>query len=234
LKKLTFVFAVVVLAFVAVFPANAQEASLTSKFRSAYLGTTGGMFYDDNVQQTYLDLNWRNGLWAEVWTSTAFDLRDNFGKEIDLGFGKTGKAGQFTYAADFYYYFIQGKDVLNVNGEIGLPLAEGLFSPFIRAEAYSPNQKGGMRKGIMGSMGVKSDFKISPKINVSLSTQIRKDSGCFGFDSGILGQGSIRVGFALSEKWSITPGIMGMIPLSHRRDGRVAATASEIALTHKF
>lgn len=234
MKKLTVIVLVVVVfsAFVAL--ANAQETEVTTKFRSAYLGSTGGMFYDGNVQQTYIDLFWKNGTWAEVWTSTGFDMRDNFGKELDIIVGKDGKLGKLDYSTDAEYFFVQGKDVANLNGQISKSFADGLISPLVRAEIYFPLQTGGLRKGVMGVVGVKSEFKVIPRAKVSLGAQIRKDSGCFENDSAVVGQGFLRVKFTLGEKFSLTPGIMGMIPISHRHDGRVAATASEIAFSYRF
>jgi hypothetical protein len=233
-KKLTVLAIVVVLIAVVAVPSNAQDVELTTKFRSAYLGSTGECFYDGLVQQTYVDLFWKNGIWAEVWTSTGFDTKDNFGKELDLIIGKGGKFGKFNYSTDFEYFFVQGKDIINLNGEISRNFAGGLVSPFVRLEFYAPNQKGGLRKGVMESSGIKSDFKISSKINASIKVEARKDSGCFANDSGMVGQGQIKVSFSLNKKWSITPEFMGMIPLSHRHDGRVADTASGIGLTYKF
>lgn len=234
MRKLTAVALAVAFASTFISVVLAQEVELTTKFREKYIGTTASVFHDGAVQQSYLDFFWKNGFWAEVWTSTGFDTENNWGKEIDLVVGKNGRLGRFSYGTDFEYFFIQGKDVVNLNGEISRTFADGTLIPFLRAEAYAPNQKGGMRKGLMGILGVKSELKITPRISTSISTQIRKDSGCFGFDSGVLGQGYFRVKVTLSEKWSVIPGIVGFIPLSHRQDGRVAATASEIALTRHF
>ena len=237
MKKLTAVLIIIFISTISFFlisTASAQTIEVTTKFRSAYIGTTAAVFYEEPVQQTYVDFFWKNGVWAEIWTSTGFDTKNNFGKEVDLIIGKDGKLGNFNYSTDFEYFFIQGKDVINLNGKIGKSFVEGLVAPFVKVELYSPTQTGGPQKGIMGVLGVDSNFKISPKISSIVNLQIRQDSGFFGADAGTLAQGSLRVKIALGENWSLTPGVMGFIPLSHRNDGRVAATAGEIALSYRF
>jgi hypothetical protein len=232
LRKLT-ILTVAILMFFAV-STFAQDITLTTKFRSAYLGSTGGMFYDDIVQQGDITASWKNGWLVNAWASTSFNDKKDFGKEIDFTVGKNGNLGDIDYYTDFEYFLVQGKDVANWNGELSKSFNGGLISPFIRAEAYFPTQTGGLRKGLMGVFGVKSNFKVSPKISISLGVQTRKDSGCFGNDAGVLGQGFIRTGFAINDKWTVIPGIMGMIPLSHRTDGRVAATATEIGVSYRW
>ena len=216
--------------------ANGQGVTVTTKSKPIYLGSNGAIFYDGEVQQTDAWFQWNNGVYADIWTSASFNQNWNFGKELDLTLGKVGKLGTFSYSANINYYVIVITDVANVNAELSRDFLRGKVSiePYVRGEWYFPVRRGGPRRGIMGVGGLRTSVRMSSALSLVARGWLKKDSGCFDFDSALLGQGYVGIPFKLGEKLSITPGMNFSAPLSSVRDGRKREAVWEIVLSYSF
>ncbi len=217
--------------------ASAQEFSLTSKAKEMYLGANGGVFYDGFAPQTDLFVSWKNGIYADVWTSTAFNTGWDFDKELDLMLGKAGKIGKINYTVDAAWFFLVIKDVVNVNAELNRELkvnSRVSLTPFIRAEWFFPGLKGGPRQGVMGVSGIGGEIKLAPRMALAFKSWLKKDSGCFDFDSALLSQGRIGFPIKISEKTSLAPGVSFSAPISRVRDGRKKEAAWELSFSRRF
>lgn len=216
---------------------SAQEFSLTSKAKEVYLGANGGIFYDGFAPQTDLFVSWRNGIYADIWTSTAFNTGWNFDKEVDLMLGKSGKIGKVNYAVDAAWFFLVIKDVVNVNAELSRELKTNSrvnLTPFIRGEWFFPGLKGGPRQGVMGVGGIGGDIKLAVRLGLAFKVWLKKDSGCFDFDSALLSQGRIGFPIKITEKTSLAPGISFSAPISRVNDGRKKEAVWELAFSRSF
>ncbi len=186
--------------------AAAQNVTITTATRPIYLGQQGGVFYDRPVQQTDVAAAWKNGVFADFWTSTGFNSKKDFGKEIDLVLGRAGKLGKLNYSTDVAYFIVQGIDVANWNGQ----LSAGPF--FAKVEGYAPVQKGGPRKGLIVSVGEQVSFAPSKRVSFSIMQLMKHDSGAFGFDKMWLYQGRLGLNLALSEKLTVGTAMRWSLP----------------------
>ena len=154
---------------------SAQEVTVTSKVTPVYLGVDGARFYDGPVSQTDVLVSW-NGVYADLWTSTAANTRKGYDKEIDvtLGYGFTARG--VNYGVETLYFVSKGIDVLNLNLEVSLSGEE--LSPFLRAEFYAPRKSGGPAKGTLLSGGVRSKLVVA-SCPLSLEASVKQDSGAF-------------------------------------------------------
>ena len=232
--------ALFVMSFVLIVLSNtiqAQDVTVTTKTKANYLGGDGAVFYDGPVQQTDAFLSWKNGIYADIWTSTSFNAKKNFGKEVDFTLGKSGKLGEFGYSADINYFAIIITDVANTNAELSRSFQlnhRTNLTPFIRGEYYFPVQKGGPRRGVMGVVGAKSNINLAPRLVLTIKAQLKKDSGAFGFNSALLGQGRADLTLVVSGRFSILGSANFSTPLSHVTDSRKTQATWEFGVSYRL
>lgn len=212
--------------------AFAQEVTLTSNIRPMYLGVNGARFHEGAVTQSDVYVGLKNGYYADAWWSTGFDSKLNFGKEVDLTFGRMLKFGKVALATDANYFIVQGKDVIDLNADVTYRYA------FARLEAYTPSQRGGPGKGLMMSVGMRAIdeplFETIERVRVSASQWVRRDTGCFGFDSAWLYQGNMGVGFVVTPSTTLRVGTRWSIPLNSPHDSRKGEWFWETGVIRKF
>lgn len=212
--------------------AFAQEVTLTSNLRPVYMGVDGALFHDGTVSQSDILVGLKDGYYADAWWSTGFDSKLNFGKEVDLTFGRVTKLGEVALATDANYFFVQGKDVIVLNADATWKMG------FARIEAYTPSQRGGPGKGLMISAGMRAIdqplFETIERVRITASQWMRRDTGCFGFDSAWLYQGRMGVGFVVTPKLTAQVGTRWSMPLSHPHDTRKGEWFWEMGVTRKF
>ena len=217
--------------------ASAQEVTLTTKTGTIYLGANGAVFHDTPVVHTDIFLNWKNGVYADIWTSTAFKGGWGFDKEVDLTLGKSGKLGKFDYSTDVSYFALVITDIAVVNVEFSRTFQANTrigLTPLVRGEYYFPVRKGGPRRGVMGIIGSRASVKLAPRVDFAGMARLRKDSGCFEFDSALLGQGFTGLNFKITEKLTLSSGIYFSSPISSVRDGRKKEAVPEIGISYRF
>lgn len=231
MKIIRVLVALFVLAFAV--SAYAQDVTLTTKAKEMYLGVNGARFYDEApVSQSDVFVLWKNGYYADVWGSSAANSELKFDKEIDFTFGRGGQIGEHAkYLAEGVYFAVQGIDILDFNVEVSG--TTNAIAPFVRLEAYAPRKTGGLRKGTMTSLGVRGNLKYG-KWNFPYEEYARRDSGCFGFDKGILAQGRVGVGYDINVKTSVGAGIRFSEPLTDFTDGRHNEVVWDIGLVRTF
>ncbi|KKT27835.1 MAG: hypothetical protein A3G02_00685 [Candidatus Yanofskybacteria bacterium RIFCSPLOWO2_12_FULL_44_13b] len=217
--------------------AVAQEVTLSANAKEIYLGANGAVFYDGFVPETDVFISWKNGVYADIWTSTALNFRRDFDKEVDVTVGKAGKFHGFDYAVDGSYFIIVITDVITTSIELSRSVEINprlTLAPYIRAEAYGPVRKGGPPRGIMGIAGLRGSVTIVPRLSISYRGLLKKDTGCFGFDSAVMGQGYVGIPIRLTSRLNITPGVSFSAPISRVRDGRKQEAVWEIGFSRRF
>lgn len=230
-KRIAFVtvmgtFAILILTTSIVF---GQEVTLTSKVKGDYLGGDGATFYKGPVLQSDVYVNWKNGVFADVWTSTSNNTQIEFDKEVDLAVGRGGNVGPMKYLVDVEYYVIKGIDVLNANIEVGRG------GSFARLEAYSPRASGGPRKGLITAVGHRAELPIGhSRVSAVGQGWLKGDSGCFGFDKALLAQGYVGLKVGLWHGASLVGGARLSTPISKVGDGRKKEAVWETGLSHSF
>ncbi|GEM_PF-6939614 len=216
---------------------QAQEVTFTSKARQIYLGANGDPFYNGFVPQSDFFLSWENGFYGDLWFSTALNGQKDFDKEVDITVGKSGKIGELNYTADVNYFVLVITDVMNINGETSRNLQINRkvnLAPFLRGEVYFPVHKGGPRQGLMVVSGIRSSSELHSHVGLLVNYWFKVDSGCFGYDRALLGQGFVGLSFKLNEKVVVTPGITMSKPLTSVNDGRKFHSNPEIAISYRF
>ena len=213
-------------------PVAAQEVTVTSKFRPIYMGAQGGEFHPDPVLQTDVFVALPRGFFVDIWSSTGFDTEKNFGKELDLVVGRAGTFRKIAYSTDFEYFFVQGIDVVNVNGEISFQFL------FVKLEAYSPTQKGGPGKGMISSAGMrllgKPLFERISRIKLDVGQWVKHDSGSFGFDRAWLYQGNLAGNVSINSHTNVSAGFRWSIPLNKPNDQREGKMVWEFGISQRF
>ncbi len=189
--------------------------------------------------QTDIAVSWKNGVYADLWTSTAFNKHRDFDKEIDVTLGKTGKLGKFDYVVDAAYFLIVIKDVIDINGELSREFKIGPrlnLAPFIRGERYFPTQKGGPRAGKMSIGGMRGQVQLASRVKLAFRGWLKKDTGCFGFDPATLGQGYVGLSFNVTDKWTLLPGVTFSKPFTNVsvHDGRKSEANWEFTTSYRF
>jgi hypothetical protein len=218
----------IVLTFISVNSVFAQDVTLTSKAKQMYLGVDGARFYDESpVFQSDLAVNWKNGVYGDVWASTAANTGLKFDKEVDVVVGKSGNIGQAKYDVNTGYFMIQGIDVMNHNAELGWK------SNFVRLEAYNPVQKGGPGKGLQALVGARQVFPAGTHLAFDVQGWVRGDSGCFGFDKALLTQGYVGTRVTLART-NIIAGVRLSAPVTEVHDSRKKEAVWEFGISQSF
>lgn len=220
-------------------PANAQEITVTSKVKSSYLGLNGGVFYDEPVVQPDVYIEWPNGVYADLWASTAFNGDRAFDKEIDLTLGFNGTVSHVDFTVEANYFILIVPDIFNVNLEArkAFSMSGGIsVIPFLRIEGYVPVVSDGPRRGLMAVAGVRIPIQIVSLVSSSFKAQIRRDTGCFGGDPAVLAQGSLDFDVRMSEVLHLLVGVMYSDPITSvsTADGRKASVAYSGGFSYSF
>lgn len=218
----------VVLVLVAATTLFAQDVTVTSKAKAMYLGVDGARFYDETpVFQSDVAVNWKNGVYGDVWTSTAANRQLKFDKELDVVIGKSGNIGRAKYDVNSGYFAVQGIDVMNHNVELAFK------SQFVRLEAYNPVQKGGPGKGLQALVGARQVLPAGKHLAFDVQGWVRADSGCFGFDKALLTQGYVGARVSLGRT-SVITGARLSAPVTEVHDGRKKEAVWEFGISQSF
>ncbi len=212
----------------------AQSVTVTSKVKAIYLGAQGAEFYPDApVLQSDVFVSWKNGMYFDLWTSTAANTTLRFDKEVDFTLGRRVVVGRMKYSADMNYYAIQAVDVLNPNVEVSLNATK--LSPFARLEVYAPRKRGGPKKGVMEILGLRSATKVAPRLGLQVEAKVRHDSGAFGFDEAWLGQGYVGAVIYVGKS-TVVGGVRMSDPMTSvsAKDGRKGEAVWEIGISRGF
>ena len=220
------------LSFFAASVASAQEVTVTSMVKGAYLGPDGAVWYRHPLLQSDIFVAWDNGVYADLWTSTGFNTRKDWDKETDITLGYGGKFRQLNYSVEGVYFAVMDGDILH--GKLELSVETPKVSPFVRVMGYVPTRKGGPKEGVLLVGGFKTGFAPSDKVEISLEGSGRHDSGAFGYDEAWLVQGKVGVGVALTPKTQLLLGVELARPLTVVTDGRKGEVVWEIGLSHRF
>lgn len=217
--------------------ANAQDITLTTKSRSAYLGGNGAIFYGNQVQHSDVWIQWKNGVYLDVWHSVGFNGKRDFDKEVDWTVGKSGSYKGLDYSVDFNHYMLVIIDAMGVNAEVShthqfFPRLS--VGPYLRLESYFPVQKTGPRKGLFGTVGIRTSSRINSKTSLILKDWFKKDSGAFAFDPALLNQGYAGLTVNITKQFAVTPGVNFSVPISRVRDGREGEAVWEIAVSYSL
>jgi hypothetical protein len=220
--------------------ATAQTVNATCMTKEAYMGVAGAMFADKYVEQCDATVALKKGTFLNLWGSKGLPEKekadqlkqekktDDFSEELDVTFGGGHKLGRANLNMSVAYFVVHGKDVANMN--VGLRV--GILD--LRVEGYTPTQKGGPHKGLMLIMGLSNSAKVSERLTVSASANLRNDSGAFGFDNTTLAQGSFGVNIGLTKSTSLLVGADLSKPLTTVHDGRQAEFVWKFGLLRGF
>lgn len=208
---------------------NNFSATVLGKVWSEYLGATGGVIHDKPVFQTDIFVSLPKGFYFDIWHSMGLEnsnLSANFGDEIDLTLGWTGKLGEVYYLDTGVMYYdcypvLEGKnyDAFSPYVEVGRSmelrrfLGTHILVPFGRLEANLPT--GDTNSGTYSYAGVKHVWKISEKLQVKQKIDFLHDSGSFGAMSGLIGRYEGRLSWQAFKVMSVEPiAIKARTPIS--------------------
>jgi hypothetical protein len=224
-------------------PAHAEELSPVFSLNSSSctmfskdVGSNGGVFYDKNTLQCSAGFSGPAGFSGGVWIGRGEGpwMQEDFGDEVDLNFGRSGKIGTIDWDLRVAYFFVyhpggSGRfaDVLNPTVEVSKTFdlggmgnsvtVYGKFEHYLPAWGATPGSGQIVRLGVTQALpGWKAD--------TSVKAEVFYDTGAFGNDSGVLGDVSITV-LKRFGSFSAGPTVKYYTPLSSLSDGRKGEVA---------
>ncbi len=212
--------------------AHGQELTASTKVLTSYVDVDAAVLHPKPVQQSEVLVAWKSGLYVDGWFSTGFDRERNFGKELDLTVGFGSKAGAVRYSLEAGYLALVGGDFATIAAEVALD--KEFFAPYARAEFYTPTTPHVSGRGTLLYAGLRSDFKIAPRVKFSGEAVVIDDSGVYGFQQARLAQAYLGLKVAVTEKTTILGGVRKSYLLSHVSDGRAKGNVWEIGISRQF
>ncbi len=209
--------------------AQAQEVSFTTWLSKAYMGPNGALFADKVVQQGDLRIDLKNGLYCDVWGSTAFDRNKEYDKEADYTCGIARElAKKLKVDLSLAYFQVQGIDILTSS----FMVRSGVV--FFRVDAYKPRIDGGPKKGLLLNGGFSNNFQFGKHLEFAIEESVRYDSGAFGFDRATLAQGQLNMNISVSRTTKLLLGLKLSTPITTVHDGRKTETVWIFGLQRNF
>lgn len=197
-----------------------------------YLGSAGGMFYEDPVIQTSITVPLPNDFYFNFWHSTGFndsDLSSDYADEIDLTLGWSGAWNEFSLDIGIAYLDIvdvfkfNDQDIIEPYLEARMDLVSNengkhSLSSFFKTEIYiNPFISGG--DGAYLFTGLIHNWKLTGKWAFSQKPYLVFDTGVCRVDSGLLFGYNAGIEYALGEKFSLSPLLFkAVIPLEGSED----------------
>jgi len=166
----------------------------TTGVRNKYIPSfSGAVAHDEPVIQGDFWWTLPSGLWADVWYSTDFRARKNFGREIDYGFGWAGEnvlvgayyidlTQQFSHEpiGDGAYAFIKFSVPLNVG--------DHAVNPFVEMNYIFATKGPASNNGALPCAGVRHDWNIFNSLGFTHELALIYDGSVFGSNRGFIGR----------------------------------------------
>ncbi len=221
------------------FGVNAQTKTLACTAVSEYLGSNGGVFYDNPVPQCDLFMELGNGFYGDVWASrSSGHWMEDFGDEVDLILGRYGNIGNVQYDVSGGVYIIADPglgfaDVFFTSGKFSFSLNEQI-TPYVKVEYYMPTHGSAPKEGLQTRFGTQFNSGIGENVLLSLSAEVFHDTGAFDNDRGWLGDVQVSLRRKLSD--SVSVGIIGKYyaPITTMNDGRHGSFAYGLSIITSF
>lgn len=224
MKTMTLIIAL----FTALLCNAAAEPNIISNtsFSDKYLAFGAGIELTKTpVIQSDITVSFDNGLYALLWASSSFDKNYgktrsgaiDFGDEIDLGIGWTGKIKGLsvdigtTYFDEPFPGSFGVNDVLYTHMRVGKTFTcgytlTGVWENYLTMPHSTPT--GGNLVGLEAS----KTFKLTNKFSTPIMLGAVYDDGGFGAGSGILIRGSATLSYQLNSETVLNGGCRFYIP----------------------
>lgn len=222
--------------------AKAADTTLTLKVLDRYVGTDGAEFYGGPVTQNSVATCWGN-VCVDLWFSTGLDntdFWDDFDDEVNASGWYENGCGPFDYEVGVAFYALTdpGGDVVTVWFRTSHTFEFGAWSltPYVKAETYQPVEGDTPDAGEIYRLGSDWSWQVKPKFGVSGTAGVFYDTGAFGLDSGLLGEGNLSLNWGDPEGqviWTF-PQVRYYEPIDDLIDGRGAEWVVGSVLTIKL
>jgi hypothetical protein len=207
--------------------------SFTTVTLRKYIGLDGGNFFDAPVQQSTATVSLPCGFSVGVFYSEPLgdrNIRPNFGRELDpyVGWNRTFK--QYTFDSSFTYLFVSPirqvlrGDVIQLSERIARKVSLGdrnSISPYVWLRQATPVRGPTPIGGNFVHGGTTFSRTVNKRVSASVTTEIVRDSGAFGYRKGYIGRLVGGINWKGSRGFSFQiPQITFTDPISHTGDGR--------------
>lgn len=202
----------VIFGFSIVSQANAQVAlDATTGVRNKYTLTyVGKVVYDEPVIQGDLWFTLPKGFWADIWYSTNPKFQENFGREIDYGFGWSNK----NVSAGFYYFDLMKQFSTAAIGDVTMTYVKALWptglgrrhqlTPYVEANYFYATQDLKANNGSYPMIGIQHDWKQAVgSVNLFQDVALVYDGGVFGSERGFIFRYQASLTAVLSKMFSV-------------------------------
>jgi hypothetical protein len=179
------------------------ETSLTGTtgVRSQYVSGFGALLHDKPVLQTDLFLTLPQGFWVDAWGSTDFHGGKNFGRELNIGAGKTWKhldVGAYYYDLTPQFSTKDG-DIVHAHAEAGVDIfrtKDHTLRPSLRGEYFYVTLLPSENSGYLGKFALTETYAIFDWLTVIQSPKLVRAEHIFGNPSATL------LDYELKVRWN--------------------------------
>ena len=215
---------------------NDPTVMVTETVLDKYLLRNGKVLYKRPVFQTDLNVQFKNGVYVDLWGSTGLNRKENFGREVDLTVGYANP--HFDFGVSYYNLVPLQKlsgDLIDAYAEMRrtFTLGDHALTPYAKVDAMIVTKDTGRNSGFFGAIGARHAWQIHPRVSINESIELLYDSSIFGGDSGLVGRYDMGINVKLSKSVTVTPVVLKVsTPFTHMSDRHFAqSVGSKVTIT---
>lgn len=190
---------------------------------SKYITRIGKAAYSGAVSQTNINVSFpRSGLYVDLWGSTGFDGKENFGREINFS---TGYADANVDVGAAYYNLVPlesfSGDVFDLYTETHhrFNLDSHALTPYAKVNGLIATTDAGRNSAFIGALGVRHAWGLRPSVNLFHSVEFIYNTPIYGGNSGLAARYDASLNLKLSETVTLSPVVLrAVIPLTRISD----------------
>ncbi len=221
-------------------PLTAAAQSITLEVRSDYVPQNGARIDSTTVIQLYAALP-VGPIYFAVWGSRSADqnIHLQYGNELDLTVGVSGKVKSFDFDGSLTYLFFspidssQG-DMASLKIQASRPLGAG-FIALTALEPYWPVHGRLPKRGTFVRNGI--SYASGDEYNLARFQALARadyDSGAFGNEAAWIGRFQAGIRFRLTSHLRAGPSLLVSTPLTDVEDGRKTYKVWVLGMDTKF
>lgn len=182
------------------------SVNLYSGASSKLLMDNGVVFYDGPVMQNELLISLPKGFYLDLWHSMGMDgsgLSSGLDDRLAYTAGRRGGMGKYSFDVGVTYIDmvvlleIPDRDILlpylEVNRVVTTKGGNQIFSPYLKIQPGLPANGSCPAKGFYVGAGLRHSYKAGKEFYLKEEIVLMRDSGAFGFRSGMLFKYDARI-----------------------------------------
>ncbi len=212
--------------------------TLSETALNKYIIRIGKEVEKDWVSQTDVNVSFPNGLYVDLWGSTGFDGKENFGREIDITAGWANRHFDFGVS---YYKLIPLNDIsaglMDIYAETHhiLKFGDHTMTPYVKVDGMIALKDVGDNSGFIGAVGMRHAWQLNKTFSLSQGLEFLYHTPIFHSDSGMEGRYDMAFNIGLSKSIVLSPIVLRVAtPISHMHDRKLSeAFGGRVTMTFR-